>query len=112
MNTRRVSSTVLDFVFIPAAATAAVVGVSSLMPASAKVYRGHVTDSSPDTRVKIADFYPDKQGKVVGQCTTNASTRVKITDFSPDERWKVADFSPDIRICLSGDIDEWFEHVN
>ena len=91
---------------------AVVVGVSSLKPASAQVYGVHVTDWLPDLRVTLTNFAYDKRVQVAGRCASSGSTRLTVTHFAPDERWMVTDVAPDMRICLSGDIDAWFEMVN
>ena len=64
----RTLSTVLDFLFIPAAATAAVVGVSSLMPSAA--------DAKPH-------YFVNEDGSAT-RCETRRNT-TKCRDLTPEQ---------------------------
>ena len=101
----RTLSSVLDFLLITAAATAVAVGVSSFMPANAQVYGFEV----------IKYGIADKTVNVRGGCSgTVGLPTIELIEYGiADETWEVIEYGiADMDICLSGDIDEWFEHVN
>ena len=99
------------------------VGVDALLPQHGLAQRAvgiNITDMSSlaDKWVKITDMssLADKWVRVLGRCRGRGQTYVKLTDMSSlaDEWWKVTDSASlsDMDICLSGDIEEWFEHAD
>ena len=112
----RTLSTVLDFLLITAAATAVAVGVSSFMPANAQVYGFEVIKYGiADRTVELIKYgIADKTVHVRGGCSgTVGLPTIELIEYGiADETWEVIEYGiADMDICLSGDIDEWFEHV-
>ena len=58
----------------------------------------------------------DKKVYVAGKCKGTGGTDVYLVDYSieADEKWHIVDYSSeaDMKMCLSGDIDEWFDQAD
>ena len=106
--------------FLFTASTLLLCATSVQLPAQAQTYGFHVTTSGSlaDKWIKLttSGSLADKWVKVRGKCASRGTTYIKLTDSGSlaDEWWKVTTSSSlsDMDICISGDIDEWFEHAD